>query len=316
MPPNTQWNSGPIGQFHYRHFGALADRVEDLFKAHNAAIQPSSELAELIAGARALCAIADVEGDVGVSPLHYYHAQSFARLTKSVIFLDYRPQFKPIFHALKSGTINFWNSNQSKAKDTEWELLLWSHLNRVFPGAARLAEPDIVLRLAHREIGIACKRVYNSKRVQDQIRAGARQLRDHNLSGIVALSFDPYEGRKDDYCLLKAPDMNNASQATFAFFGDIWKRIARKAIQKHLEPNRVIGLIISVQGFVQIGDSTTNVAELSAFRLQTHPGTSPENQEIMDTLHRAGIEDVKPFENEILARLKHLEGLATAIGRS
>lgn len=309
--PQNKWNSGPQEQFHYRHFGTMANRIADMFSAQGEPIKPQSELNELIVGAHALSAIAELPAEqFNISPLNYYHALSFARLARSVLNLDYRPSYRQYFRDMSNGTINLWNAAPSKAKDTEWELLLWSQLNNTFPGAARLAEPDIVLQLAHRRIGIACKRVYSFRRVIDQIRSGARQLKANNLSGIVALAFDPYEGNQDGYCLLKAPTMEDAGGATFNYFGQIWKRAGAEVIRKYLIPNKVIGLIIAVQGFVQLGDAGTNIADLSATRLQTYPQSPVQYQEIMDILHHASTGDYGSLEAGLLTRLKHLEELS------
>jgi hypothetical protein len=311
---NEKWSSGPVPQFHLRHLGPLADRVEDLFLAHGVSITRTSELGQLLRAGRDIAAIADIPETVSVNQFSYYDSFSLSRLAKSVIFLDYRPEYRQYFRDLGTGSLNFWNSEQSKAKDVEWELLLWSHLNRIFPGCARLAEPDIRLTLAHKEIGIACKRVYSFKRVQDQIRAGANQLRRNGIGGIVALAFDPYGGNQNDYCLMRAPSLQAASEGTFRYFSDIWKSIARDSIRKYLKPNKVIGLIIAVQGFIQLVD-TQDITEYGAVRLQTYPGSTRENQEVMDILHRAGTANPSPFESEVLSRLDRLKEFAQVLGR-
>lgn len=312
---DSKSDSGIQNLFHNRHLLRLVDRVEDLFIAHGAVPNPTSELSRLFSAARRLGSLADLEMIAKVDSRVYYDSLSFARLARSVINLDYRPAFRDYFHSLTNGSINFWNSARSKAKDVEWELYLWSQLNGIFPNAARLTEPDIELRLAHRKIGIACKRVYSFKRVIDQIGSGARQLRAQAIPGVVALSFDPYRGDTENYRIIKAPDTGAISRELFRYFGDIWKRISKDTIRKYLLPNRVIGLFISVQGFVQIGEEPNNIAEIGGFRLQTFEGTTPQNDELMDLLHRAGQTQPQNLEANVVGRLNKLDDLAHTAGR-
>lgn len=298
-------DSGPIGEFHYRNFSEIADLVGDLFLFHGVRISPSSYLARMLNAARELAIEkpADAVADVRL----FLDAYACARLAKSVLFLGYDRRYRGHFHDLYDGDLNFSVSFRTKAKDIEWELFLWSHLNRCLPGSAALNEPDVVLSLGHRKFGIACKRVYSFNNVIDQIGAAARQLERYSLPGIVALSINPFPEDKEHYTLPRVASVEQLKATTNRFFSDSWRWIFPRAIPRYLAKSRILGIVMAVHHFVLTGDAGSSIADFAAMRFQTYEQSPPLGTELMNILYTAGFADAGVSEDILRAQIAKLK---------
>ena len=302
---------GPEDEFHYRHFAASANEIEALFKWHDVSISPNSYLAGILRAARHLAVIADVPHDTTVDAKVLYDAHCCARLAKSVLFLGYDKQYTQKFRDLYQGDLNFWVPARSKAKDTEWEIFLWRHLNLCIPGSTELKEPDLVLTLPSRKFGIACKRVYSLKNIMHQIDCAVRQMSRRQMAGLVALSLCPFPEDKENYNIPRVASAEELNVAVQRYFADVWKLIGPETIRKYLRPYRLLGLIISVHHFVQIGDAPHRIVDAAAMRFQTY-NDPPIAKELMDLLYAAGFEQAAISDEVLLARLGELEAARRA----
>lgn len=288
VPQKNILTYGPEGQLHYRDLPQIADMIADLFAWHKAPVKPGSELSRILKAARDLGRRADIPLDISVDPQTLFDAHCCARLAASILALDFRPRYRQFFSDLQNGNLNFWNSEQSKAKDTEWELFLWSCLNRNMPNSAELLEPDILLHLPFRCIGIACKRAYSEGSVARQIEAGERQIRAGRIPGIVAISLDFIVDKEQSiYSHITTENVETLQHGTIDFFERIWQKIGPKISKKYLRKGRLLGLIFGLQSYVAFRDKPNSFIELIAMRFQNDVAGPNFSTQVMNYIHQA-----------------------------
>lgn len=314
--PKELTAEGPVGQFHWKHFGPIAEAIRGLFDHHGCPIKPTSSLDGILKSAEALGVKAsDPNESLFLSPQELFDSYCCARLANSVLALDYRPAYRRFFSELQMGDLNFWNSIQSKAKDTEWELFLWSHLNRAIPNAAELYEPDILLRLPFRAVGIACKKAYSKERVLPQIEAAARQIAASGMPGVIALSLDFLLGKDaGQYTYINARHTGDLRGGLKVLYDDLWRTIGPKVGKKYLRPGRVMGIIFAVHSYAALPDTAPGYTEICSARFQSDALGPSASTQLMDYLH--GTEILGGFMNdvEIAGRLAALKELRPVSG--
>lgn len=113
------------------------------------------------------------------------------RIAQAMLPLKNRPLRKKYLKALLSGSLDFLKRKKSEAKNIFWELELWSLLRKSANDKVQLREPpDIVLKLEKSRIGIACKKLYSERHVQNVLSEAVKQIEDSFKFGIVALNLD------------------------------------------------------------------------------------------------------------------------------
>ncbi|MDP2806014.1 MAG: hypothetical protein Q8O24_08760, partial [Gallionellaceae bacterium] len=149
-------------------------------------------------------------------------------------------QAKEYLSALLIGSLDLLSREQSKAKDTLWELELWQALTRMGMHAT-LEEPDIVVTFDDARIGIACKKFYSENNVSKVLSQAVSQFEGDFAFGIVAINLDDLTPANT---ILKATSIDQMleliSQVNFSFI----KRHERH-LRKYLESGRAIAAFVS-----------------------------------------------------------------------
>lgn len=83
------------------------------------------------------------------------------------------------------------DDKKSLARDTQFELYV---LAQFLMGGATvsLGEPDVRFDFGRENVGVAVKRLSSNKRLENRLRAGARQIEDGAGRGFVAINLDPF----------------------------------------------------------------------------------------------------------------------------
>ena len=130
--------------------------------------------------------------------------------------------------------LDLMNREQSKAKDTLWELELWQALARMGMHVT-LEEPDIVVSFDGARIGIACKKFYSENNVSKVLSQAVSQFEGDFAFGMIAINLDDLTPAST---ILKATSIDQMlemiSQVNYSFI----KRHERH-FRKYLEPGRV-----------------------------------------------------------------------------
>lgn len=309
--PTGDSTQTPIQEhFRFSAFPAVADALEDLFAWHQSPVKPGSELDRILRAARSLGAKVGEPADIAVPVQELMDAYCCARLANSALHLDFRPAHRHFFSDLQNGSLNFWNSERSKAKDTEWEIFLWSHFNHGMPDSADLFEPDIVLKLPFRRVGIACKKAYSEASIIRQIEVGAEQVARAHLPGIVAVSLDfhlgPQAGR---YSSTRMADNEASVREINEFLVGAWRRVESKVVRKYIRPGRLVGVIFGLQTYVSFSDFPNQFVESIAMHFNGDRLGPPHSWQAIDYLFRTFSASYSPRADGGEGLLKRIDEL-------
>ena len=111
------------------------------------------------------------------------------RVSSAILAHGHEPATKECLRRMTSGAMDLSERATSTGKDALWEIELAARL-RAQGLAARLAEPDILIRIDGLDYPIACKKIYSLRGVEAQMRKGVAQLERFGSPGLVAFSID------------------------------------------------------------------------------------------------------------------------------
>ena len=162
--------------------------IEKLYEESNVPLAQTSKLARLIGAAKALSDawLMGQEGELSVDVL--FRVTLLDRIADAVLPLRAVLDRTRFLTALTSGNLDLLQRKKSHAKNVLWELELWSILKRRDFDASLEEPPDIVV--ADSKIGIACKKLYSDRHVQNILSQAVAQIEPTFDFGIVAMNLD------------------------------------------------------------------------------------------------------------------------------
>jgi hypothetical protein len=173
--------------------------------------------------------------------------------------------------AFASGNLDFFKREKSFTKDLLWEVEVWAQLYRKIPSVHLEEPPDIVIHFEDAKIGIACKKLYSEKHVQNVLSEAVHRIADAFEFGIVALNID-------DLCppdnLVKVPDRAGLDEFMQNLNGQFIQRHERH-FRKYLSNGRLISALISTNVVVDIATEQVRFNNASQCDIWTIPGLPP-----------------------------------------
>jgi hypothetical protein len=157
---------------------------------------------------------------------------------------------KKILKDLINGNIDLLARNNSKAKNTLWELEVLNILKQ-HGIKARIGEPDILFSFSGPSLGIACKKLYSEANVGKVVSQAISQIERDVEFGIVALNIDDL---LPDNHLLKAPTINDMSQMLQNIIFDFLRNHERH-FRKYLQPGRALAVLASCGVIADVSES-------------------------------------------------------------
>ena len=174
----------------YAGIKARALSVVDLFKSHELDPRKSPSLRRLIDLTIAMADSWDSGSKEDVTFTHLLAAAQVERIATAVLSAARREAPSSTFlRNLLTGSLDLLGREQSKAKDTLWEL----ELLRILVGHeidARLGEPDLSVRFSGAPVGFACKKIYSEGNVSKVLSTAVAQIEREGEFGIIALNLD------------------------------------------------------------------------------------------------------------------------------
>jgi hypothetical protein len=119
-----------------------------------------------------------------------FHATNLDRIAEAVFRLRSVTDRAKYLRSLTSGSLDSLDRQTSTAKNFLWELELWSRLLSQGLDAALRDPPDIVVCFEGLEVGLACKKFYSQKHVQNVLSQAVAQIESRFELGIVAVNLD------------------------------------------------------------------------------------------------------------------------------
>lgn len=217
-----------------------AKEIEQIYSDAAVSLPETSDLGRLVRNAKELWEKWFLDGPERLTSEAFFFAIHLDRIADAVLPLRSITNSVDYLKALLSGSLNFFAREPSKAKDVLWELEVWSHLLRR-NAHAHLEEPDVIVNYDNSRIGIACKKLYSEKHVQNVLSEAVRQIERDFDFGIVALNLDEFLPKG---VVLKM-DSTNAVAERLLRANKLFLEKHERHFRKYLAKGRLLSAIVS-----------------------------------------------------------------------
>lgn len=255
----------------YLHIKEKAIAVEKLYADSNVPLAPTSDLSQLIADAK-LHSDSWLMGSAEDHPIALlFRATLLDRIANSLLLLHDVPNKAHFLSTIASDDLNLLDRKRSHAKNILWELELWETLKRRSCNAI-LMEPDIVVKLEGSTIGIACKKLYSQKHVQNVLSEAVAQIEESFDFGIVAINIDDLLPPNE---ILRTP----TSEDMVKFinnFNTKFLHTHERHFKKYLASGRVISALVSTAVLADVYQAKPRFNHARQSTIWSIPGLAPD----------------------------------------
>lgn len=246
--------------------------VEKLYADSQVPLPPNCDLARLIAEAKSL-SDSWIMGQKIEDPL-LFNAAHLKRIAEAILPLQSVENRAQYLTALTSGSLSLRDQEQSTAKDVLWEIELWETLTR-HGFTAQLAEPpDIVISFEGAWIGIACKKFYSERHVQNVLSKAVAQIESSFSFGIIAVNLDDLWIYKDGEIYESIETAGKAIEV----FNERFLASHKRHFKKYLAPGRAIAALVSTDILAEIKHGRARINNASQTTVWTIPGLVAEKE--------------------------------------
>jgi len=225
----------------YLHIKEKALAVEELYADSGVPLASTADLARLIADAKTL-SDSWLMGQAENHPMTLlFRVGHFDRIADAVLPLRDVPDRTRFLKALASGSLDLLERKESNAKDVLWELELWAILKRRSFVATLEEPPDLIVEFDDARIGIACKKLYSEKHVQNVLSQAVAQIEASFDFGIIAVNIDDLVPANH---ILRTPTQETMGQ----YISNLNARFLgahERHFRKYLAAGRVISVLVS-----------------------------------------------------------------------
>lgn len=252
----------------YLDVKSKAEKIEEIYKSNGLTLPDNSDLAKLIKNSKQLWKnwFANRTDELEMKIL--FDVLHLDRIADVVLSLKGEPARVKYLKALVSGPFAFFNREKSYAKDMFWELEVWSKLRKKLSTVNLEEPPDIVIEFKESRIGIACKKLYSEKHVQNVLSQAVHQIEDSFEIGIVALNLDDFTPAER---VLKTSNAQGMTETLLNHNAEFIQRHERH-FRKYLASGRLISAIVSTAVIVDIVNTKPRFNNASQWTVWTIPG--------------------------------------------
>ena len=265
----------------YLQIKKKAEAVERLYAENDIPLSPACDLARLIADAKLLSDSWLLNRAENYSWELLFRVLYFDRIADAILPLESVPSCAEYLAALVSGNLKLLGRKRSKAKDVLWELELWAILRRSSFDAVLSEPPDIVVEFEGAKIGIACKKLYSERHVQNVVSEAVAQIEDTFDFGIVAVSLDDLVPENN---ILQAPTEDKMKQKLIALNTDFLHKHERH-FRRYLAPGRLIAALVSTSVLADIHHDRPSLKHARQSTIWTIPGLPPDKDMQLRRFH-------------------------------
>lgn len=162
-----------------------ATYIKELFAQNKLKLNESSHLGKLLKTVE--------NSELGkVKPLELFSILDINRVYEALVIFETTGIEKNILNRIRKGKLDFNDSSDDDGKNILFELeIAASFLKKRIP--VKFEEPDLIVELLGKKIGIACKKINSIKRIQQALSKGTKQNIKQKVDyAIVALNIDNY----------------------------------------------------------------------------------------------------------------------------
>ena len=248
--------------------------LESLYAESNLNLPPTCDLARLIADAKMLSDLW-LTNHSKLEMCLLLHGFYVDRIAEAVLPIRSVLERERYLNLLTCGSLDLLEREKSKAKNCLWELELWSTLCRHGFDAALTEPPDITILFEGSKIGIACKKIYSEKHVQNILSEAVSQIESAFEFGIVAINLDDL---LPAHRILQAATRKTMSRV----IRDLNARFFRsheRHFRKYLSCGRVIAALVSTSLVAELRQERPSLNNAGQSTIWIIPGLEPEKEE-------------------------------------
>lgn len=257
-------------------------KLKQLYADNGVALAPASSLALHIADAARISDLWMMAKESEITAGARYHGAQIDRIADAFdsVVEDNADIRIAYLRKLVGGNLDMFDRTPSEAKNFLWEMELCALLKRR-SFAAVLREPDVVITMGQRQIGVACKKIYSEENVESTLSNGVSQIEGSFELGMIAVNLDdllpPNQIRvaTSDEALSKSLSADN-----FAFLDR-----HQRHFKKYLSSNRILGVMAATGGFATVNHVVHNARQ---FTIWVYPNLDHERTRLLRKL-QAGL---------------------------
>ena len=246
--------------------------VEKLYADSQVPLPINCDLARLIAGAKSLSDLWIMGQNVGNSLL--FNAGHLKRIADAILPLRSVENRARYLTALTSGSLSLRDRGLSPAKDVLWEIELWETLLRHGFTAELAKPPDIVISFEGALVGIACKKFYSEKHIQNVLSKAVAQIESSFSFGIIAANLDDLWIYEDAQIYESIETAGKAIEV----FNERFLASHKRHFKKYLTPGRAIAALVSTDILAEIKHGRARINNMSQMTVWTIPGLEAEKE--------------------------------------
>jgi len=258
-----------------------AIELEKLYNSYSLKIPPDCDLSLLINDAKKLSDCWLLNQTEDMSPLSLFRVMHLNQIANAVLPLQLETNPIKYLKSIISGNLDLSDRKKSNAKNVLWELKVWSTLKKKSFNAKLQDPPDIVVSFKETKIGIACKKLYSEKHVQNVLSEAVKQIESGFDYGIVAINLDD---------LMPANKILSAQtvQAAVEFISRKNERFIKsheRHLKKYLSSGRIISALVSTSLLTDVNHGTPRLNFAQQDTFWTIPSLTADKKEKVDDFY-------------------------------
>jgi hypothetical protein len=263
----------------YLQIKEKAIAVRSLFADSAVNVPPSSGLASLIDDAIRMSDWWLTGEAPNISPQMLFRGVQMVRVADAILPLLEVKDRSRYLRLLTVGSLSPFKRVRSQSKDFLWELEAWAYLKRRSIYAVLAEPPDIVVESGADRIGVACKKFYSTRHVQNVLSTGVAQIEKAFEIGIIAVNLDDLLPADT---VMRAPTQD-AMGEMLTNFNMTFLRNHERHFRKYLSSGRLIAALVSTGGIAEIYQETPRLNTARQSTVWAIPGLSEQKTRV---LHR------------------------------
>ncbi len=260
----------------YAHIKGRAIELLERFRSAGLDVRRSGSIQNLVRLASELSDAWLCNGLRAITFGHILAMLQVDRIATAAIVIP-RARETALLKDLLNGSLDLLKREQSKAKDTLWEL----ELLRILTDhgiSADLREPDILFSLSGPTLGVACKKIYSEANVSKVVSKAVSQIERDTEFGIVALNIDDLLPAD----VLLMVDTREEMVKSLVDFIQAFMARHERHFQRYLRPGRAMAVLTSCSSIACLSEVKAGFVNARQSVAWTIPGMAPESKRQLD----------------------------------
>lgn len=248
--------------------------IEELYSENGVPLPPNCDLALLIEDAKTLSDSWLLNRIDGLPMSLLFRVACLDRIAEAILPLRKVPNRAKFLTALTTGSLDLLQRERSSAKNILWEVELWAVLKRRSFSANLCEPPDVVVDFEDAKVGIACKKLYSEKHVQNVLSEAVGQIEASFDFGIVAINLDDLVPANQ---ILRTPNQRMMGEFINALNVKFLHRHERH-FRKYLASGRMLSALLSASVLADVYAESTRFNNARQVTIWTIPGLPKEKK--------------------------------------